>query len=98
MAQTGNSYQPENTYGRDGREYLNRKNMAQTGDGRLLSIRKNLRPRQKRIFEQEKYGADRRQFLIRNYLWPRQKRIFEQEKYGEDRRQLLIRKHIWPRQ
>jgi hypothetical protein len=68
MAQTGNIYQSENTYGRDGREYLNRKNMAQTGDGRLLSIRKYLWPRRKRIFEQEKYGADRRQLLIRKYL------------------------------
>jgi hypothetical protein len=72
MAQTGNSYQSENTYGRDGREYLNRKNMAQTGDGRLLSIRKYLWPRQKRIFEQEKYGEDRRQLLIRKHIWPRQ--------------------------
>jgi hypothetical protein len=32
MAQTGGSYQTENTYGRDKIDYLNKKNMAHTGD------------------------------------------------------------------
>jgi hypothetical protein len=30
MAQTGDCYQSENSYGRDKREYLSRKNMANT--------------------------------------------------------------------
>jgi hypothetical protein len=79
LAQTGDSYQSEYTYGRDRREYLNRK----------------IWRRQETVINQKTHMAetvDNNNITVK--IWRLQMKVILQTRYGGDSRVLLNRKNM----